>query len=182
MVIGLAGHMGSGKDAAGKILSHYGFRRIAFADAVRHEAEEAIRLGKLPAGLPYYIRTIVSDMPPEEIWKKPTTDRSRRLLQWWGTEYRRSQHPLYWVDSVRNTIQSIGGNWVITDVRFANETDMIRSVGGQVWRIDRASLANGIPNHISERVGELKVDMVINNNGTLDDLRAMIDKLVLAEV
>lgn len=182
MIIGLAGHMGSGKDAAGKILSGYGFRRIALGDAVRHEAEESIRAGALPAALPHYIRTIVADMPPEEVWKKPTSDRCRRLLQWWGTEYRRSQDPLYWVRAVQRTIESIGGNWVVTDVRFPNEIEVIHEMGGVVWRIDRDVPGCGIPNHISERVEQLKIDTAVPNHGTLDELRATIERLVPATV
>jgi hypothetical protein len=59
---------------------------------------------------------------------------------------------------------------VITDVRFPNEAERIKDLGGQVWKIHRDG--SGAGEHASEQElpGEL-IDMVIDNNGTLDSLR-----------
>ena len=63
---------------------------------------------------------------------------------------------------------------IITDTRFDNEADFIRRAGGTVWHIDRAS-APAVRAHVSEQgVARLPGDRVIDNNGTLDDLRRAV--------
>lgn len=62
---------------------------------------------------------------------------------------------------------------LITDCRFENEAQRIRDLGGQVWKIEREGAGAG--NHASEQElpGEL-IDLVIDNNGTFDDLKAAV--------
>ena len=174
-IIGLAGHMGSGKDLVGKMLSNHGYRRIAFGDALRQEVEAAIASGTLPPELPYGIRVLLGGITTEEVWGKPTSDRCRKLLQWWGTEYRRAQDPDYWINKVRDTMRSIGGKWAVTDVRFPNEANMIAGEGGETWLIRRSVQRNGIPAHISERIDLLSCERVLDNESTIDALRATVD-------
>lgn len=174
-IIGLAGHMGSGKDTVAKILSHHGYRRTAFADALRNELAMVIIAKQIPRDVPFYIRRTIFTMPADELWQKPTTVRCRRLLQWWGTEYRRSVNPDYWIDIVRADIAA--GLWTISDVRFPNEAKLVHDLGGEIWRVDRDALfIGGIPNHVSERVASLPVDRIIDNNGTLDDLWRVVNE------
>jgi hypothetical protein len=99
-------------------------------------------------------------------------------LQWWGTEYRRSQSPTYWIDKVAAILQAHGGSWVISDVRMPNEAEMIQRIGGRVWRIDREVQVYGIPGHISERIDRLPYDVLIENNGSLDQLSVLVDAAV----
>lgn len=75
---------------------------------------------------------------------------------------------------------------VINDVRMKNEVDGIRSAGGCVFRLKRdhamAVLAPGIPNHQSEMeqrtIPDDAIDGVIENNGTLEDLRYAVHDLL----
>jgi hypothetical protein len=75
---------------------------------------------------------------------------------------------------------------VINDVRMKNEIAGIHDAGGRVYRVKRqhamALLAPGIPNHQSEMeqrgVPDDAVDGVIDNNGTLEDLRGVIHDLL----
>ena len=62
---------------------------------------------------------------------------------------------------------------VITDVRFDNEAQRIKDLGGQVWKVIREG--SGAGDHVSEQEleGEL-IDLVIDNNGTLDDLEETV--------
>lgn len=60
-----------------------------------------------------------------------------KLLQWWGTEYRRAQDENYWV---KKTFASIPANLdiaMITDVRFPNEVEGVRSRGGYTVNVQR---------------------------------------------
>ena len=59
---------------------------------------------------------------------------------------------------------------VIPDVRFPNEADAIKELGGIIWRINRHGL-NGINEHRSEHaMDSYMVDHVIYNDGSLDEL------------
>ncbi len=67
-----------------------------------------------------------------------------KLLQWWGTEYRRKQDPDYWV---KKLFQSIPDNLdiaMITDVRFPNEALGITQRGGYTIKVERLA-SNGRP-------------------------------------
>jgi hypothetical protein len=74
-------------------------------------------------------------------WQKPYTAGQRWLLQQWGTEFRRSQDPQYWVkyglDYITERYQD-GDIWCVTDVRFANEAEAIQDAGGVVVRVQAA--------------------------------------------
>lgn len=174
-VIGLAGHMGAGKDVVARMLLRHGYRRIAFADALREEVQTAIRLQLIPAGIPAELAGIMKHIDHTEVWQKPTSPSMRKLLQWWGTEYRRGQNIRYWVDQVEETIVTLGGKWVVSDVRFPDEADLIHRHGGKVWRVDRDCLVYGIPNHVSEAVERIPYDLLIENNSSLDHLSLMVD-------
>lgn len=66
---------------------------------------------------------------------------------------------------------------VISDVRQPNEYEAIRKRGGQVWKINRLGVEframDGLLDH-------LEFDAVVNNNGTLDDLRTIV-KLAMGD-
>jgi hypothetical protein len=67
-------------------------------------------------------------------------------------------------------------NWIITDVRFPNEAQAIKDRGGIIIRIERPggeSHCGGA--HASETaLDDYDFDIVINNDGTIDEL---IDKV-----
>ena len=64
----------------------------------------------------------------------------RRLLQWWGTDFRRNTvDTKYWVKlSVMNIIEalSLGNAVYMVDIRFPDEADAILDLGGVSMRID----------------------------------------------
>lgn len=72
----------------------------------------------------------------------------------------------------------------IPDVRFMNEVLGVRAAGGKVIRVARpgAGLAKGAGQHASEsEMGSLPdslFDVVIVNDGTLEDLRVKVEKVV----
>lgn len=127
-IIGIIGHAQVGKDTAAEILKRVGYVRIALADPLKREV--------LDAGLGY---------TAEQLWASEKCYALRRLLQWWGTEYRRAQvHDDYWLwrwnDWAFRLTQSEGVNpsfhgFSIPDVRFVNEADFIMSQRGTVLDI-----------------------------------------------
>ncbi len=69
-------------------------------------------------------------------------------------------------------------SWCITDMRFANEYDFIKSKGGILIRINRP----GVPqnDHPSETsLDNFKFDYVIDNNGTIEDFEKKIEDCLI---
>lgn len=65
-------------------------------------------------------------------------------------------------------------SWCITDMRFPNEYDAIKSKNGIVIRINRP----GVPvnDHPSETaLDNFKFDYIINNDGTLEDFKIKVE-------
>lgn len=60
-----------------------------------------------------------------------------KLLQWWGTEYRRAQDPNYWVKKCMDSIPANLDIAMITDVRFPNEADAVKQRGGYNIQVQR---------------------------------------------
>lgn len=155
MVIGLSGKMGAGKDAVAALLVMRGFKRFAFADALRREVEEAI-ISKQIAG------------NVREVWAKPTTPAMREILQNFGM-MRREQVPGYWVKTVDRMVK-LTELAVISDVRFEDEADMVKSAGGEVWRIERPNAGDFQgADHISEAM-PFGYDKLIINDGSMEHL------------
>lgn len=74
----------------------------------------------------------------------------------------------------------------ISDVRFRNEVQWVQEVGGTVYRIVRDNrednTTTGVPHHASEteqlEIEDSELDGVIQNNGTLEDLREKVRALL----
>lgn len=155
MVIGLSGKMGAGKDAVAALLAMRGFQRFAFADALRHEVVSAIRCGDL-------------DALEADVWAKPTTPAMREILQNFGMK-RRELVPGYWAKKVERMVKNVDLA-VISDVRFADEAEMVKKMGGEVWRIERPGAGEGHgADHVSEAM-PFGYDRLIVNDGSMEKL------------
>lgn len=176
-VLGLTGHAGAGKDytyAHIKKTSDLRTARMAFADGVRHEIEDVLSPGT--RAISEQAEWEGKQLPA--IWKKPYPDEIRRLLQWWGTDYRRAEDPDYWVKKGVERLRDYEGIGIelaiVTDVRFENEAKAIRALGGIVVEVVatdsiRAQRLGGTlpPAHASEDI-DFEVDFhIISNDGLL---------------
>lgn len=105
----------------------------------------------------------------------------RKLLQLLGTEAgRQIIHPNIWVNALFSAYKP-EDNWIVTDVRFPNEADIVKDKGGIMIRINRSQfLIDGRVILKDEHASETglddydKFDYVIDNDGTVQDL---IDKV-----
>jgi hypothetical protein len=95
--------------------------------------------------------------PNPEINSRAPLGKHPKLLQWWGTEYRRAQNENYWVDQWKAGINPKANIVISTDMRFLNEAAAIKSVGGFTVQVNRKNVDGSLfidgsrdPRHASE--------------------------------
>lgn len=181
MIVGIAGLMGVGKSTVGDILAaRHGFQIVSMADALRRECRNLIRNQSYPLDCPDDIKQILSQASIGDIDAKPTSPAVRRLLQWYGSEYRRQQNPNYWVQQVEPVLNH-GLDIAIPDIRFRNEMEMVHWHGGQVWLIQRdpGTQDRHVRHHSEEfAVSNAPWDQILENNGDLQELEKAVGELV----
>ncbi len=106
----------------------------------------------------------------------------RRILQWWGTEYRREQDPDYWTKAWGRKVSEYDVEQMyllVDDVRFMNELQVIKEHGGLIIKIDRPGF-DGANNHASETSLDDYTDWdgKILNDGTLQEFERKVESLV----
>lgn len=134
IVLGLAGHAGSGKDTvADHLVARYGFEKFAFSDSLYREVSVAFNLesedllrDRWTKEEPIELLSLIqcSDLAFREVAEQQIsilrTTRGmitlpsavlplspRQILQWWGTEYRRAQDPDYWVKKTAEWLATV---------------------------------------------------------------------------
>lgn len=147
--IPIAGRMGAGKTTFANELAGY-FKQFSeivphvysYADALRMELVEAGVASdieqlqdqsykmKLISG--FYKDIMLPRDFPKEITEETTV---RQFMQWWGTEYRRAQHPFYWINKMQRRIEedmlfqpNDSHAFICDDVRFPNELELFTSM------------------------------------------------------
>lgn len=163
MIIGLSGYARSGKDTMAEILClNYEYKRVAFADPMRDA------LYKMNPIVIDKIR--LADVVDTHGWEiAKTYPEARRLLQRLGTEVGREMFGQnFWVEqALRGATPD--SRIVISDVRFPNEADAIKELGGKIVRINRLN-TEAVNSHPSEHaMDDYAFDKVINNHTTVDD-------------
>ncbi len=121
-----------------------------------------------------------------EIQQHPdqTTLSVRRILQWWGTEYRRAQDPDYWTKAWEAALTELpdrNAHILVDDVRFHNEVDVIQRNDGVLIRVERPGF-NGANDHSSENsLDDFNGwNMVLLNDGSLEQFLGQVEDKVLA--
>ena len=170
-IVGLAGKMGVGKDTVAAMLRMRGYQRRGFAEPLREELVVALESRTAPRGMRPDMAVLVRSgrFTRQSVYHKPTANKMRSLLQYWGTELRRAEDPEYWIKKMD---LSGGGLYVVSDLRFANEADYVRSLGGQVWMITGRQAGWGArtgDGHESEKC-DLVADVTIDNSGAMYEL------------
>lgn len=178
-LVALCGLHGAGKDTVADALPA---QKFAFADTLYREVAEAFgvtvaelkcRDTKEVALRSLRLARCANDgflyFNGSENWEAPRS--TRWVLQRWG-DYRRASDPDYFIKKCRADVVE-HREVVITDCRFPNEAAMVRQLGGQIWQVVRPGHNPPCNGHASENDGsEFAPDVVIINNGTLDELRA----------
>ena len=192
--VGLVGRAGVGKDTSAAVLiESHGFARLAFADPLRIEiarsfgidsrmlttrhlkerATIALAIGRSDDAR--FIAHMVS------VGIDPTRARSPRdIMTLWATEYRRQlDGSNYWILKAHEAVEQLHRDGrrriAFTDVRFLDEADFVRSLGGALWRVRRREVERARAAHQSElEQAQIACDLEIQNDGSLDFLGCQV--------
>lgn len=196
LLIGFGYEAQHGKDTAAATIiagrsDKYIIRRYAFADILKIEVFHALVnsvdpfwhfMSKFDPTI--YFESILVPKPENPFLSKPEDKLAwinankvalRRILQVYGTEYRRANDPFYWVRALGNAINADPPNVaLITDMRFLNETFFVKANEGFTVKVHRNGFDNGVSNHASEQqLAKYVFDYEINvEDGDLDGLKA----------
>lgn len=169
----------SGKTFTAGILTQQGYYSMSFAEPIKRMAVEFIMSFGYTKDQALKFAWVDKEREISEIKATP-----RYILQTLGTEWgRKCLSSELWTNCMMHRIASYlkkeNCGIVIDDVRFINEAEMIKEMGGEVWMIVRPSAVN-LTEHESE--GGLDTwglfDRVIVNDGTIADMRKKIDQCV----
>ena len=184
MIIGLVGFIGAGKGTVRDILvREHGYHGFAFADALKDAVSTIFTWPRgLLEGDSNASRAFRERIDPWWSHKLGYEVTPRLILQKMGTEAcRHGIADNIWIAALEKRIHGYE-DVVISDCRFPNELDFVRSAGGVIVRLKRGeepSLEEQMKMHISETAWNYVVpDYVIDNDGTLQELKDKI-KLVL---
>lgn len=169
----MSGYAGTGKDTVRSILEEAGFVGFGFADPIRGMLRELLTSNGIDDAC-------MDDRALKETAIPALGVSYRQLAQTLGTEWGRNLQSDFWLRIASAYITDLewAGNthFVVSDVRFVNEAEWVRSRGGVIWRVQREQ-AQAVNPHISESgVDLIEFDWTINNNGSLEDLREVVDE------
>jgi len=163
IIVGIAGKARSGKDTlANGLVDGMGFERYSFADPIKEMAR--VGLGLTQDQLYGDSKDKVDDL---------YGCTPRKILQTLGTEWGRELiDGNIWIKAMeRKAAES--GFMVVPDIRFENEADSIRRLGGIVVHITGRD--GSVESHKSESGVDVKDDdYVIENSGTLQEYEEKI--------
>jgi hypothetical protein len=198
-LIGINGFKTSGKDTTYQIVrdlqSEVNVGRAAFADKLKIMAAKALGFERPDSDL------IALMDQCKELWTISVQDRpegftqefhyltGREYLQYFGGKAREVFGDTFWIDQVlpADDLMEITKDRAlearypgidilcITDVRYPNEAERVRALGGVVWEVVRPGLESD--GHGSEKpLPRELVNFVIRNDGDLTYLRSEVKR------
>jgi hypothetical protein len=136
LIIGFSGWRGNGKTTAAVYLARkYGFHTVSFASSLKEMAR------------------LFFPFDPSD-WSERNKEKAYKDYDWSPRdfavalgEFARFHDPDYWVKKAN--IEDQVGDISIDDVRFQNEVDYIKSLGGKTVRIERQEKLNVYGKHLN---------------------------------
>jgi hypothetical protein len=178
-LIGLAGRRGSGKDTVAHLVQMLeptrGWQIRSFGDAIKGVC--AVLSGETT--MPYYTQDGKAELVP-------TYSLTRgELLQQVGAALRAWRGPV-WIEALLAGLPT-DGPVIVADLRFPDEAEALRARGAVIWRVEGDPLrqrGDGTrdDNHPSETSLDdyAHYDAVLQNEGSLEDLRMQVQRLLEA--
>lgn len=165
LIIGISGKKQHGKDTIAAAVQNYctdnglRFIKLAFADALKDEVCSALTITRKHLDEHKHL--------------------FRVIMQWWGCYKRDQVMKDYWVSRTFNKMLKEMNDHdviVISDVRFLNEAERIKEIGGKLWRVNRTDLAHSLDFHPSEtELDAYKFETVFTNDSTIQSLSVNVN-------
>lgn len=205
-IIGLTGLPRTGKDTiADYLVKEYGFTKFAFADALYKEVAEAfgVTIEQLKSeewktehqdalvinncGDIDFHKVYCSQVVRGRGWLSDRKVTSRKILQMWGTEYRRDTCGKdYWLHKLGERIREEGtpDRVVLSDIRFDNEAAYCYAMGNDLpegitnlWRVERGGAIH--TGHSSDdHISPLLLSERVVNSSTVEHLERAVDSIM----
>lgn len=171
VVVGIGHQKRQGKDTVGAVLADFvGARTTSFAGALKVVTAAALTAD--PPIDPELAARLVAE-GVEAV--KASDPRLRGFLIALGNAVRDVVHPDTWVDVVTGRCMADPDkHWVITDVRYPNEAAAVRRLGGLLVKVERPGEPVASDPADDALAGFSGWDLVVTNDGTLEDLRATV--------
>lgn len=167
IVIGFTGLAGSGKSTACQMVEE------ALEDVKRINFKTAL-IAEIKLTFPLFLVMLADKYDESVDWlfeNKPPEFRA--FMQNYGTELRRGPNPEYWTDKWKVAVlMNKEYHIVADDVRFLNEAQAVKEVGGVIIRIERTDLVNTSTHQSETEMAQIEPDFTIKvDKGDHDKLR-----------
>jgi|ETNmetMinimDraft_8_1059916.scaffolds.fasta_scaffold13216_3 hypothetical protein len=182
-LIGITGYKRSGKDTAGEYFIERGYIKYAFAGPLKKACQEIF---------------MFTDEQTEGKDKEKYDDRwnisARKVFQRFGTEiFRENLADFYpemekikenfwtyrfkiWYENQLEINKDV--KIVVTDVRFDNEANIIKELGGIIIKVKRKNKKN-LDQHKSETsIEKIKCDYLVKNDSNIENYYKKLSKIV----
>jgi len=180
ITIGFKGEIGSGKDTAGDYLvEKYNYEKRAMAENLKKAAQVIFSFEDHQL-----YGTQEQKETPDPRWENVTP---RKIMQYFGTECMRDQMykimpemgKAIWVKSLEISLHGKTDNICICDIRYKEEADLVKRLGGIIINLKRDRVRTESHNHTSElEMQNIPHDYEIDNNGTLEALYQQLDIII----
>lgn len=185
--IGISGKAGSGKDTLSKLLvkqlrsnDHISVEYVAFADPIKQIARTMFPnlSEKCLTGPSKYRSEIIPGAFKDD---KPLT--VRQLLIDIGANGRNYDNNIWLNDFIHSLNVAQYKNksiFIVSDIRFRNEFDLLNKINFYKIRLFRnATIKINDPSETNQdSINDGEFDYIINNSGTLDQLKLEVTKIV----
>ncbi len=172
-IIGITGRKFNGKDTLGNYLvNNFSYKKLSYADPIKDITR--ILFGFNEEQLYGSLKETIDDN-----WN--TTPRN--IMQFLGTEIFRKQMDQvipnigedFWIKCLEVKMTNLlkenpNQKFVICDVRFPNEVESIKKLGGTVIRVKRELSTNNDLHESEKYIESLDVDFEMINNTTIEQL------------
>lgn len=181
-LVGFSGKKRSGKDTGGDILiNKYGYIQYAFAGPLKAACQEIFMFSEA--------QTNGND---KEVQDDRWGITARKVFQIFGTEMFREKladffpemegiKENFWIYRFQLWYENLmkenpDAKVVVTDVRFPNEAEIVKKLGGIVIKVERNTCSNTDMHSSEKNIDLIRGDFNIENNGTLQEYYTKIEK------
>ena len=181
MIVGLIGAKRTGKTTCAEyLINNYKFESIAFADPIKQackiifDFDEEQLEGK-------YKETVDErwGITPRQAFQIMGTDFFRQFLPENHKEFEKVVGNKMWIKRLMIWCEkNKEKNIVISDIRFPNEAEEVKKMGGILIKITNPKVNINKDSHISEQlIDKIDYDYLINNNSDINSYYLQIDVL-----